>query len=130
MGNCSNNKKNYGEQTEQCDLGVTRSAIHNGPILNIQSFREDGLLTCGDDKKIAIVDYPSLRSDLNYQPRYLEGHTKAVSRLAVLDEERFVSASRDLSLRQVLTPAPPDPCPDASNPFAVARIKRALHSAP
>ena len=67
----------------------------------MQQLRENFLVACSDDKTISLIDCQALRNDPAYVPRYMKGHTKAVSRVQVLDEGTVLSASRDLSIRKV-----------------------------
>ena len=106
MGNCSVQRaNNYGSgltntgevvQSER-DCGVT---IHEGSILGLAYATPNKLLTCSDDKRIAVVDTIQLLTNKSYTPNYLLGHTKAVNRI-ITTESNAWSASRDLSLRMV-----------------------------
>ncbi|RYG63172.1 hypothetical protein EON64_16455 [archaeon] len=78
-----------------------RKALHSGPIFHVQQLEENWVVACSDDKTISIVDCQALQQDPSYIPRYMKGHTKAVSRLLVLDKNTVVSASRDLTIRKV-----------------------------
>lgn len=80
---------------------VRKKALHRGPILHVQQLQENVIVACSDDKTISMVDCQALQTDSTYSPRYMKGHTKAVNRLLVLDQHTVLSASRDLSIRQV-----------------------------
>ena len=89
---------------------VSLYPLHKGSILDHIYFdvshQNQGealhrVATCSDDKNIAIVSPSLMKSDINYQPNFLRGHTKAVNRLTFSYDSKFLfSVSRDLTLRQ------------------------------
>ena len=86
------------------ESGLDQPAIHDGAIISAISIDSKRIATCGDDKRIAIIESDSFLTANKGQlsPRYLIGHNKAVNRLAVCPEgESLWSCSRDLSIRQV-----------------------------
>jgi hypothetical protein len=113
MGNCNHNAHLYNpssagnkESTDDSDsLLHLGQPIHQGSVLGLSlDSGKEKLFTCSDDKRIAIIgeDYFTLGPSVDRRIEYLEGHTRAVNRLCVHGNFAY-SASRDLSLRQVLT---------------------------
>ena len=106
MGNCSaqGKTKTYGSEgvsRKSADALVNDSniTIHQGSILGLCYATENRLLTCSDDKNIAIVGLDNILDD-NYVPKFLIGHSKAVNRVISSNSWAW-SASRDLSLKFV-----------------------------
>lgn len=85
-------------------FGSEQPAIHDGAIISAISIDCKRIATCGDDKRIAIIDSDSFSTASKSQlyPRFLLGHNKAVNRLALCHRDQTLwSCSRDLSIRQV-----------------------------
>lgn len=101
MGNCSNRPRLPYAEKGDIPVTFTRDAIHAGPILDIQSLCTDHVITASDDKRIALISYHQLLKEEVFQPIYFMGHKKAVTRVCAPTERKVVSASRDLSLKQV-----------------------------
>lgn len=110
MGNCSTSKRSQsygspaslgfgtGNSTEPSKS--VHSVIHEGPILGLCYGGPSQLITCGDDKRIAILDLKDMLVKEEFVPRYLAGHTKAVNRVMSVQQDLW-SCSRDLSIRKV-----------------------------
>ena len=99
MGNIigKRNKKSYdvsSNETSTRSISNHVSAIHSGGILGMTQLSDNEVVTCSDDKTIAIfnVDQKQIR-------QYLKGHTKAVNRV-ISDGHYIWSCSRDLCVKQ------------------------------
>ena len=79
-----------------------KCVVHDGPVLGT-CYMDDGgkLLSCGDDKRVAILNLEEMISNTSYMPDYCIGHTKAVNKVRSYGSKIW-SCSRDLSLRMVL----------------------------
>lgn len=107
------------------DSTAPLNSIHKGSILGItcsSSSSTDQIVTCSDDKTIAIFRYGHdvlpisthgciLESACNNDNasksksiqniKYFEGHSKTVNKVLFLGNDTLCTASRDLSLKQV-----------------------------
>lgn len=112
MGNCSASSRtnNYEQPASAASIASSTISpadstcvVHDGPVLGM-CYSEDGrkLLSCGDDKRIAVIDLEKMLSNKYYTPDGCFGHTKAVNRVRCYGS-KFWSCSRDLSLRMVLS---------------------------
>lgn len=82
------------------DVPVSANPLHDGSILcHCELDDNTRIITCSDDKRLSVIDKRSLTADVNYRPKYLVGHSKAVNRLVQIGNTIW-SASRDLSLKQ------------------------------
>lgn len=108
MGNCSVRSGTYGASDKESNpsnllIGNDLNCIvHDGPILGMSYSADQHLITCGDDRRIAILNLNSMLKNKNYVPHYLDGHSKAVNRVFRSSSGSHIwSCSRDLSIRMV-----------------------------
>lgn len=106
MGNCSVSNKaaqyNSGPGAPGSVVGSIENGcmVHDGPVLGLCYADTKTLLSCGDDRRIAVTNLTDLIGSPSYVPRYLVGHSKAVNRVQCYDSQIW-STSRDLSIRMV-----------------------------
>lgn len=106
MGNCSVSNKAAQYNSSSGAPGSIGGSIdnacmvHDGPVLGLCYADANTLVSCGDDRRIAILDLHNLINSKAYAPKYLVGHSKAVNRVQCYDSQIW-STSRDLSIRMV-----------------------------
>ena len=106
MGNCQQKLKYNADNNlnSKHEEDTASPFIHEGAILNLSKFidsnRKLKIITCSEDKKLAIIDRYLPRSD-PLSVIYGIGHTKAVNRV-VGTSNNIWSVSRDLTMKQVI----------------------------